>query len=691
MDNIDLNQEFHDLLQEVKVGSVAGHDLQVSEFFNIYSELAAENGDTPDLEYCPVLSNSSPQYRVDGYALDLVESADGEFGDLYLVVCDFNQDGQLRSLNAKDIERSVNFVIRFYKNAVTDFFIDLLEEASPAYQLALLIRQYQKRINSVRVIIFTNNHLKMRSNRFETKEVDNIIFHTNVLDLERYAKISYTGSEPVEINFSEDFGGGIKTLVPEFTSDNYSSYLFSLPGSILAEIYSKYGNRLLEQNVRTYLQARTNVNKGILKTISDEPEMFFAYNNGVTATASTVSARDLGNGAMEIMSIGDFQIVNGGQTTASLLYARDGQKRDLSNVHVQVKLSVVDEQQRETIVPKISEYANTQNKVSLADLASNSPAQIRIERLSKENTPPLKAGHLHVEKWFYERSRGQYKNLFAYKTQSERKRLQAEYPRDHLITKTDLAKYEMSFDSEPHLVSMGAQKCFLKYTSKLAKIGSGDAAELNSIWFKRAVAKAILFKSLDTEVQKADWYQEDRGYKSQIVTYTIAACADGFRRKGSQLDLEKIWESQSVSKSLLDWIMEQACKVSSILKNPPPNVRNISEYAKKAHCWETSVSGKVGVPEANILFDFGISIKDFQGETKTGKMEGKRNAELDFDIAITHLVQTAHDIKKLIEESNLASPKNQAAISKLMVGNINLNKGEKNALKNVLDRLGYEY
>lgn len=691
MDKFDLNEEYAELLQEIKVGSVAGHDLQVSEFFRIYSELAAENGDTPDLEYCPILSHSSPQYRVDGYALDLIEAADGEFGDLYLVVCDFYQGDELGSLNAKDIDRSVNLAIRFYKNVITDSFMELMEEASPAYQLALLIRQYQNRINSVRVIVFTNHHLKTRRNTFETKEVDRTIFHTNVLDLERYARISSTGSEPVEINFSEDFGGGIKTLAPEFSSENYSSYLFSLPGRILAEIFAKYGNRLLEQNVRTYLQARTNVNKGILKTISDEPEMFFAYNNGVTATASKVEARDLGNGAMEIVSIGDFQIVNGGQTTASLLYARDGQKRDLSDVHVQVKLSVVDEEQRESVVPKISEYANTQNKVSLADLASNSPAQVRIERLSKENIPPQRAGHLFIEKWFYERSRGQYKNLFAYKTQSERKRLQAEYPRDHLITKTDLAKYEMSFDGEPHLVSMGAQKCFLRYTNKLAKMASSDATELNSVWYKRAVAKSILFKSVDDAVQKADWYLDDRGYKAQIVTYTIAACADGFRRKGSQIDLEKIWESQSVSGGMIEWMLNQARLVSTILKNPPPNVRNISEYAKKAHCWESSISGQVGVPENNIIFDFGISIEDFQGETKTGKAEGRRNAELDFDIAIVHLVQHAHEIKKRIEEANLASPKNQAAISKLLVGNINLNKGEKNALKNALERLGIEY
>jgi hypothetical protein len=264
--------------------------------------------------------------------------------------------------------------------------------------------------------------------------------------------------------------------------------LFAIPGTVLADIFAAYGNRLLEQNVRTYLQAKTSVNRGILKTISEEPSMFFAYNNGLTATASLVRTASKHDGSLAITYIKDFQIVNGGQTTASILYARDGLKYDLSSVFAQVKLSVVEETKLEEIVPKISEYANTQNKVSLADLASNSPAQIRIERLSKEVVVPQKAGALHASKWFYERARGQYKSLFSYKTQPQRKKLETEYPKSQLIEKTDLAKFELAFDGRPHHVSEGAQKCFHRYITTALQAYS-ESAELNDVWFKCAVAK----------------------------------------------------------------------------------------------------------------------------------------------------------------------------------------------------------
>jgi hypothetical protein len=399
----------------------------------------------------------------------------------------------------------------------------------------------------------------------------------------------------------------------------------------------------------------------------------------------------LDNGKQAIFSIKNFQIVNGGQTTASLLYARDSQKNNLSHVHVQVKLSVIDEESLETVVPKISEYANTQNKVSLADLASNSPAQIQIHRLSQEVVPPQKPGYLHAVKWFYERSRGQYRSLFAYKSPAERKKLELEYPRDYLIIKTDLAKYEYSFDGKPHVVSMGAQKCFLKYTDDISSMASGDGSALNAVWYERAIAKAIVFKGLDGAIQKSEWYKEDRGYKAQIVTYTVAACADGFRRAGLQINLDMIWVQQEVPVLLLSWMLVEAETVASILKNPPPNVRNISEYAKKGGCWDSGVSGKAGMPSDKIKDDFGITVADYRDSHGAGKKEAKRHKDLDMDIALAQLVPRAGEIRALIESKGIVSPKNSSAIRKLEAGNLNLNRGEKNAIKTALERLEVEY
>lgn len=602
---INLDAEYSYLIDEIRVGSIANNKLQITEFFDIYSRLSADNGDTPDLEYCPILKEGQVGFRVDGYAFDIKLGENGESGDLYLVVCDYRQSNILATVNSRDIERAVNGARKFFIASNSRAFIDSLEETSPAYQLAILIHQYINKIKRLRIIVFTNGHLKIRKNKIDGKELNGIEVHVNVLDIERYAKMSSITDDLVEIDFENDFSETIECLPAYIGIGNYKSYLFAMKGTTLAEIYSRYGGRLLEQNVRSYLQAKTGVNKGILRTISNEPEMFFAYNNGITATASSVDVKKNKDNILTISYIKNFQIVNGGQTTASLLYARDTLGKKLDSVYIQVKLSEVEIQNLGFIVPKISEYANTQNKVSLSDLASNSPIQVRIERLSKESKVPIKAGELHVEHWFYERARGQYKNLFAYKTKSDKTKLQLTYPKNKLVTKTDLAKYELSFAGRPHHVSEGAQKCFNRYTTSILS-KYDDCNLLDQEWFNRMMAKALLFISLDEEIQKSLWYKQERGYKAQIVTYTVAACAFGFNMKDYHIDLDRIWKEQCVSSGLLNWMLENAQSISSILKKPPEKIRNISEFAKRDICWEQYVKGKIGIPDDDIL-KYGVS------------------------------------------------------------------------------------
>lgn len=681
-----LDDDYLNLAEDIAIGSAADGAPKVEEFFRIFSELAAENGDCPDLSYSPILSGSG--YRVDGYAFDIPEDAEGASGDLYIAVCAYRQEDALPTVNAKEIDKSVAEVERFLRFALSSKTLDELEESSHDYKLTMLLRSHMSKIARVRVLVFTNAHLKIRKKVFETSQIGSLALHTNVFDLERYAKISSTGTDPVEIDLLEDFAGGIPCLQASGNSSGYQSYLFAIPGPVLADIFAAYGNRLLEQNVRTYLQAKTGVNKGILKTISDEPAMFFAYNNGLTATASMVKTASRDDGSLAITHIKDFQIVNGGQTTASILYARDGLKYDLSEVFAQVKLSVVEEQKLGQIVPKISEYANTQNKVSLADLASNSPVQIRIERLSKEVVAPQRAGALHASKWFYERARGQYKSLFSYKTQSQRKKLETEFPKSQLIEKTDLAKFELAFDSRPHHVAEGAQKCFGRYITTTLK-ATADSNELHETWFKCAVAKGILFRRLDNEVARSEWYKTDKGLKAQTVAYTLAACAQAFRDAGQQIDLLRIWRDQEVPLALLEWLIKQAAVVHKILNNPPGLVKNPTEFCKKEFCWTQHVRGKTSPPDRKIL-DYGVDLTEFSAEQSSGKRQARRDSELDFEIALAKLVPRASEIRRLAESKQLISANNTLALSKLESGRISFSRTEKNSLKSLLDRLDIE-
>jgi len=97
----NLEQEYLNLAEDIVIGSAADGIPKVEEFFKVFSQLSAENGDCPDLTYSPILSGSG--YRVDGYAFDIPEDTEGASGDLYIGVCAYFQDDILPTINASDV------------------------------------------------------------------------------------------------------------------------------------------------------------------------------------------------------------------------------------------------------------------------------------------------------------------------------------------------------------------------------------------------------------------------------------------------------------------------------------------------------------------------------------------------------------------------------------------------------------
>ena len=246
-----------------------------------------------------------------------------------------------------------------------------------------------------------------------------------------------------------------------------------MPGRVLAQIYDRWGARLLEQNVRVFLQARSKVNRGIRRTIETQPQMFFAYNNGLTTTAEAISLSP-SDGSLLLRRLKNFQVVNGGQTMASIHAAHRG-RIDLSQVFVQMKLSVVDPERANEIVPSISRFANTQNRVNAADFFANHPFHIRMEEFSRRILAPSPDGTFRESKWFYERARGQYADARSLLTSAGRKKFDLDYPRAQLFSKTDLAKYLNVWRGKPHTVSMGAQKNFADFASSVGSEWEKDA------------------------------------------------------------------------------------------------------------------------------------------------------------------------------------------------------------------------
>ena len=458
-----------------------------------------------------------------------------------------------------------------------------LEESSPVFDMAAHIHAFRGGLAKVRLCVITDGRTTIESVPGD-ENLGDIVISSSLWDVVRLHRLSTSGRqrETISIDLMERFGEPVPCLQAASTQEGYRAFLMLIPGEVLRSIYADFGSRLLETNVRSFLQARGKVNRGIRDTIAREPERFLAYNNGITLTAETVEMNDNG-GARAVTRLGGLQIVNGGQTTASLL-ATDRGRADLSQVHVAAKLiEIAEGEVHDELVRNVSRYANSQNRISEADFSSNDPFHVRIEELSRTTWAPAVGGSQRQTKWFYERARGQYQDAKASEsTPARRRAFSTEHPTRQRFTKTDLAKFENTWDQLPHMVSRGAQKNFSDY---MIRLGERDQTVIDRTHFERLVAKAILFRTAERIVQR----QNFGGYRANIVTYTLALL---FNATSQRIDLDRIWREQGLTAELQEVIADLSHDVHRIITDPP-TARNITEWCKAERCWEivrTSVS-----------------------------------------------------------------------------------------------------
>ncbi len=580
-----------DLIEDIGITSEASGDTTQKCFFDKYNEVSRENGDTIDLRYEPVRKEGKGGYQVDGYAIDI------ERGELFIAITDYNGEVSLNQINSDRMNSLFKRANSFIEKSIENEFINSLEESSPAFQVAFNIFENRESINRVRILLMTDKQLSIRKNEIESGKIIGIPVTYSILDINRYCNItkSFLNNEKVEINIEElNKVKPLPCLEAHISETPYKSYLVVLPGELLTTIYGLYGARLLEQNVRVFLQARGDVNKGLIETAREEPEMFFAYNNGLTAIASELTLEKTDDGSLGIKKINDLQIVNGGQTTASLLYAKDREETNLKNVFVQMKLSVIEPDEVAEIVPNISKFANTQNRILPSDLFSSHPFNNVFKEHSRNISAPPLPGHLNSTKWFYEQLKGQYQNETSYSSASDKKKFLTLHPKNQLLTKRDLFKFKSCYEKRPFLTSKGAEAVFRYYSKEIASLWDRNKEIFNEDYFKDTVAQAILFKKTDSIVGKSEWYINDRSNKSDIVNYTISLFVHHLNNAlGSDLDLKIIWNRQELSETVCEAISILAKHVSSLVKDTPPEVSNISEYAKKEACWHKVMNSKV--------------------------------------------------------------------------------------------------
>ncbi|GAB3471854.1 AIPR family protein [Kineococcus endophyticus] len=471
----------------------------------------------------------------------------------------------------------------FLEEAVSGEFVVGREESSKHYQLAQDLRARGQNVSRYRLYLLSDQSMSGTAKAFESSELNGVPIDFHIWDIRRLFQVaeSLSGRDELVIDLTEWLPDGLPALEVSATSADTKTYLAAVPALILAELYDRYGSRLLEGNVRSYLSNRGKVNKGIRATVLSEPAHFLAYNNGVTATAVGVSTRD-GN----IMSFTDLQIVNGGQTTASLFYVRrENRSASMDDVFVQMKLVVVEPKISEDMVPLISRYANSQNRVSEADFFSNSPFHVRLEELSRRTMAPTKAGVSYQTYWFYERTRGSYQNERNKQTTARQKKFDELYPRSQVIDKTTAAKYEVTWGMQPHVVSSGAQRNFTAFAQLVASRWDTAPNTINDMYWRHLVAKGLLFESVRSAIARADWYQ--KGYLANYVTYSLAKLAYevGRQGRGRVLDFDRVWLNQSVSEAVMQECLRIGKAVQEVLTSEKRPIQNVTEWAKKESCW----------------------------------------------------------------------------------------------------------
>lgn len=590
----ELDEYYESLMADIRREADVSGIMMVEAFFERMSERLTEAGELEVAHRAFYQDGEGGQrLRVDGYAGDPRDSE----GVLGLIVCDFVDTDDIQTFGKNDVPPILNPLVRFLKKARTEGFRDSLNEVNPAFQISDLIIATWSQVTKVKLILVSNRRYIGRDDTVKLAEAGDVPITWSVWDLARFERFDRSGQarEELVIDFASDFGAPLPALKASQQGAGLESYLIIMPGPQLAAIYDLWGARLLEANVRSFLQARAKTNKGIQKTIREEPDLFFPYNNGLSATADEVVCVQT-DGGLAISSVSNLQIVNGAQTTGSIHAALKSLKEQLPRIFVQMKLTVVPADRSEEIVPKISEFANTQNKVNAADFFSNHPFHIRMEQFSRRVIFPAREGTRHDSKWFYERSRGQYLNARARLKPAQQKTFDLEFPKIQLFSKTDLAKFEYSATARPHIVSRGAQKNFADFAREIGEAWSKSDDRYDELWYRRLIAKAIIFRKLETEVPKQPWYQG--GYRANIVTYAMAKVFHDAARENYVLDLDTVWRKQLVPEALVHALILAASAAQEVITHPVSGMRNMSEWAKQQACWNQLQSRSLAYDES---------------------------------------------------------------------------------------------
>ncbi|NMG27972.1 AIPR family protein [Aromatoleum evansii] len=560
-----------------------------SVFAEVVMQHMSEIGMTFEPNICHYSAKvGNANVRLSGFAIS------DESDQLDLFVSLYSGSDTIESITDTETKTAADQCLRFLSTCAEGKLSRTMDESNDAYLLALNIEGAYATLDQIRIYVLTDR--KAKAKYFKAREVGGKTIKLEVMDIERLHRHWSEGKprDELVVNFEEVSGTALPCVyVPSEMSD-YDYALTVIPGEALRFIYEKYGARLLEANVRSFLSAAGKVNRGIRDTLKNDPERFMAYNNGIVVVADEAHFGTTADGGPGLLWLKGMQIVNGGQTTASIYFSKKKSPEiDLRGVRVPAKVIILrstDAAAEEALISDISRYANSQNSVRQSDLSANKPFHIEIEKLSQTTYCPDGVG-----RWFYERAAGSYNTMLAREgnTPARLKHIKTNVtPPARKITKTDLAKYLNAWDCRPDLVSLGSQKNFERFMDSIRDQEDQPPRPLPDVReYKSMIAKAILFKRTSALVRPMF-----PAFQGNVAAYLVSVLA---AKLGDRIDLDRIWNQQDISKQLRQQLATWAVEVNDALHRSSGG-RMISEWAKKPECWDRVRVAAYSKPQSDI-------------------------------------------------------------------------------------------
>lgn len=617
-----------------------------TQFIEKSLDLLEEIGDVTDPMPMSIEMRGRRNRRMafDAYAYD---EADGA---LVMIASNFvNEIDNTPTLTNTQIDELYAAMRNFIDESVNGDISAYCDDSDPAISIAKEIKNKMSKslltteILRFRFIILSNSILSKRVKRLKKEDFLDRNVTLDIWDIERfYETYASNSSEIIEIETKDFNCDGIQFLKADIgTNANYDAYLGIVPGKFLADIYDAYGSKLLQGNIRAFLSIRGKVNKGIRETIIKSPENFFTYNNGIAVVARFVRFSDDGT---KIVYLKDPQIINGGQTTASLANAvikNEIKEGGMDNLFVPMKLTVLnveddmsedDIERYNSITKTISQCANSQNAVSDADFFSNHPFHVLMEQLSRKKMAPPVNGNPYQTIWFYERSRGKWEQEQMKMNASERAKFCEKHPKHQVIKKEKLAKCLNAFAMNPHEVCQSSAINFSRFAKTIDNIYETSKESINEVYFSKCVCSVIIFDSLDRRINKADWYPTG-GNKAQIIPYAIAKLIS-MLPKDKDLDWKLIWQKQEMYPALERELMRLAHSVHNFFEKEAQGGL-VRSMARKADTWTKCKNLEWSL--SNEFLSTLISKSEIKQEEVAAKKERKFNNNIDASVEIFNL------------------------------------------------------